>query len=155
MVKQRRHKPARENRSADPHGSDCCDMFKALSVETRVRIIEILKKRGPLGPKKIAELIGVTPAAVSQHLRMLKHVGLVRSERHGYWIPYKINESAMEDCRSRMNQVCSCGHGPSHVVIMKRSAKQSVESLEHYKKKLEDELEKVNRRLEQIESEGD
>jgi DNA-binding transcriptional ArsR family regulator len=125
-------------------------MFKALSVETRVRIIEILKTRGPMGAKKIAEMIGITPAAVSQHLRMLKHVGLVRSQRHGYWIPYKINEKAMEDCRSRMNQVCTCGPGPSHMVIMKRHGLRSVESLEHYRMKLEQELEKVNRRLEEL-----
>jgi predicted transcriptional regulator len=64
--------------------SECCDIFKALSVETRIRIIEILKTKGPLGAKKIAGLIGVTPAAVSQHLRMLKHVGLVRREAIGY-----------------------------------------------------------------------
>ena len=111
-----------------------------------------LKTKGPMGAKKIAEMIGITPAAVSQHLRMLKHVGLVRSQRRGYWIPYKINEKAMEDCRSRMNQVCTFGPGPSHVVIMKRHGLRSVESLERYKKKLEQELEKVNRRIQELES---
>jgi len=126
-------------------------MFKALSVETRVRIIEILKNKGPLGAKKIAEMIGVTPAAISQHLRTLRHVGLVRSQRRGYWIPYKIDEKAMEDCRSKMNQVCSCGHGPTHVVMMKRSGRRSVESLERYKKQLEAELKKVNLRLKELE----
>jgi DNA-binding transcriptional ArsR family regulator len=125
-------------------------MFKALSVETRVRIIEILKNKGPMGAKKIAEMIGITPAAVSQHLRMLKHVGLVRSQRRGYWIPYKIDEKAMEDCRSRMNQVCTFGRGPSHMVIMKRHGLRSVESLERYKKQLKRELEKVNRRLKDL-----
>ena len=77
----------------------CCDLFKALSVETRLRIIELLKSKGPLGAKKIAELIGVTPSAVSQHLRTLRHVGLVRSERKGYWIPYELDEQALESCR--------------------------------------------------------
>ena len=41
------------------------EMFKALAVETRVKIIELLKSEGPLGAKKISELLGVTPAAVS------------------------------------------------------------------------------------------
>jgi DNA-binding transcriptional ArsR family regulator len=127
-------------------------MFKALSVETRVKIIEILKNRGPMGAKKIAQIIGITPAAISQHLRMLKHVGLVRSQRNGYWIPYKIDERAMEDCRSRMNQVCSFGHGPSHMLIMRRHGLRSAESLERYKKQLEQELEKVNHRLEELEA---
>ena len=161
MVNQSEHIRGRRNARPDDRGeaghnardgADCCDMFKALSVETRVRIIEILKSKGPMGAKKIAEMIGITPAAVSQHLRMLKHVGLVRSQRHGYWIPYKIDEKAMEDCRSRMNQVCTFGHGPAQVMIMKRHGPRSIESLERYKKKLEQELEKVDRRLKDLRS---
>ena len=62
------------------------EMFKALAVETRVKIIELLKSEGPLGAKKIAERVGITPAAVSQHLKILRQVGFVRSERNGYWI---------------------------------------------------------------------
>ena len=63
------------------------EMFKVLAVETRVKIIDLLKTEGPLGAKKISELLGITPAAVSQHLRILRQVGLVRSERNGNWIP--------------------------------------------------------------------
>ena len=58
------------------------EMLKALAVETRVKIIELLKSEGPLGAKKIAELFGITPAAVSQHLKILKQAGFVRSERN-------------------------------------------------------------------------
>ena len=47
------------------------EMFKVLAVETRVKIIDLLKTEGPLGAKKISELLGITPAAVSQHLRIL------------------------------------------------------------------------------------
>ena len=64
--------------------------WAALAVETRVKIIDLLKSEGPLGAKKISELIGVTPAAVSQHLKILKQAGFVHSERNGYWIPYAI-----------------------------------------------------------------
>jgi DNA-binding transcriptional ArsR family regulator len=75
------------------------EIFKVLSVETRVKIIELLKGQGPLGAKDIAATIGITTAAVSQHLKILKQAGLVRSERKGYWIPYSIDEKAMENCR--------------------------------------------------------
>ena len=64
------------------------EIFKVVSVETRVKITELLKGQGPLGAKGIAATIGITTAAVSQHLKILKHAGLVRSERNGYWIPY-------------------------------------------------------------------
>ena len=73
------------------------EMFKVLGVETRVKIIDLLKSQGPLGAKKIAEMVGVTTAAASQHLKILKQAGFVRSERNGYWIPYSIDEKALEN----------------------------------------------------------
>ena len=59
------------------------EMFKVLSVDTRVRIIELLKFKCPLGANNIAELIGVTSAAVSQHLKILRgrRVSLEARER--------------------------------------------------------------------------
>ena len=85
------------------------EIFKVLAVETRIKIIDLLKSRGPLGAKNIARLIGVTPAAISQHLKILRQAGLVRSERNGYWIPYSIDEDALEGCRKVLNKVCTCG----------------------------------------------
>jgi len=80
---------------------------KALAVETRVKIIDLLKSEGPLGAKKISELLGVTPAAVSQHLKILKQAGFVRSERNGYWIPYSIDEGALNNCREVLTEICT------------------------------------------------
>jgi DNA-binding transcriptional ArsR family regulator len=131
-------------------GSECCDIFKALSVETRVKIIELLKAKGPLGPKKIAELLRVTPAAVSQHLKTLRHVGLVRSERRGYWIPYEVDAGALEDCRAKITQVCSCGCHEHNVIVVASGRKKDLKSLEDYKRKLEGELRRVNKLIEQI-----
>ena len=45
------------------------EIFKVLSVETRVKIIELLKTQGPLGAKGIAATIGITTAAVSNTLK--------------------------------------------------------------------------------------
>ena len=42
------------------------EIFKVLSVETRVKIIELLKTKGPLGAKDISETLGLTAPAVSQ-----------------------------------------------------------------------------------------
>jgi DNA-binding transcriptional ArsR family regulator len=134
--------------------SDCCDIFKALSVETRVKIIEILKAKGPLGAKKIAQMIGVTPAAVSQHLKMLKHVGLVRSERRGYWIPYELDTEALEDCGTRISRVCSCECEVPPRVAATRLRDLGPQGLEAYKKKLEAELRRVTRRIEELGGKG-
>ncbi len=85
------------------------ELFKALSVETRIRIIEILKEKGPQGVKELAATLNITPSAVSQHLKVLRYAGLVHCERKGYWLPYEIDEVAMEHCRDALTNVCSCG----------------------------------------------
>jgi DNA-binding transcriptional ArsR family regulator len=128
------------------------EIFKVLSVETRVKIIELLKGQGPLGAKDIAATIGITTAAVSQHLKILKQAGLVRSERKGYWIPYSIDEKAMENCRQILNEVCTCGcqgSGKYREVELERS---DLESLKKYEKELKNELNTVRQRVRELKS---
>jgi len=126
------------------------EMFKVLAVETRVKIIDLLKSRGPLGVKNIAELVGITPAAVSQHLKILRQSGLVRSERKGYWIPYSIDEEALENCRQILNEVCTCGCRGTGKFKEKELNKTSLESLMKYKKELQNELKTVRERIKEI-----
>lgn len=126
------------------------DMFKALAVETRVKIIELLKSEGPLGAKKISEMIGVTPAAVSQHLKILKHAGFVRSERNGYWIPYSIDEETMHDCRDLLTEICSCGCKGTGQFRVKKISESNLTSLKRYKKDLETELQTVRVRIKEL-----
>jgi DNA-binding transcriptional ArsR family regulator len=80
-----------------------------VEVESRIRIIELLKQKGPLGAKQMSERLGITPSAVSQHLRILKHAGLVRDERKGYWIPYEIDPVALEKIGELLSSICTCG----------------------------------------------
>ena len=87
---------------------EAAELFKLLSVDKRIEIIERLKC-GPMTVNGLAEKRGVTPSAVSQHLRVLKAAGLVANERKGYFIHYSLNEGALEVCRRRLNRICSCG----------------------------------------------
>ena len=132
---------------------DPAEIFKVLSVETRVKIIELLKANGALGVKDISEKLGITPPAVSQHLKILKQAGLVRSERQGYWIPYSINEEAMEGCREILNEVCSCGCKGTGKFKEKELSKASLEALKKYEIELQKELSKVRGRVNEIEAE--
>jgi ArsR family transcriptional regulator len=128
------------------------EMFKALAVETRVKIIDLLKSEGPLGAKKISELIGVTPAAVSQHLKILKQAGFVRSERNGYWIPYSIDEETLNNCREVLSEICSCGCQETGKFREKELSGSSLESLKKYKQEIETELKTVRVRIKELES---
>ncbi len=84
------------------------DLFKILSVDKRIEIIEHLKN-GNMNVNALAESLGITSSALSQHLRVLRSAGLVTDERKGYWIHYSLNREALEECRQRLNRVCTCG----------------------------------------------
>ena len=128
------------------------EMFKALAVETRVKIIDLLKSKGPLGAKKISEVLGVTPAAVSQHLKILKQAGFVRSERNGYWIPYSIDEQTLNDCRDVLTEICTCGCRGTGKFRDKERSVSNLESLKKYKREIETELKTVRVRIKELES---
>jgi len=74
-------------------------MFKALADPTRLRIVEILchqHEPEALCVNALAELLDITQSAVSQHLRILKNVGLVRGERQGYHVHYTVDFDAIK-----------------------------------------------------------
>jgi len=129
------------------------EIFKVLSVETRVKIIDLLKSQGPLGAKEIGATIGITTAAVSQHLKILKQAGLVRSERKGYWIPYTIDEKAMEKCRQTLSEVCTCGCQETGKFKEQEEERSNLESLKKYEEELINELRTVRQRVKELETE--
>ena len=87
---------------------DAAELFKILSVDRRIEIIEHLKN-GPMNVNSLAEILKVSSSAISQHLRVLKSAGLVSDERKGYFIHYSLNRNALERTRQRLNRICTCG----------------------------------------------
>ena len=76
-------------------------IFAAFSDPTRLKLVKILtgqKIPGSLCVNALASLVGVSQSAVSQHMRILKNIGLVSGERQGYRIHYSINHDALERC---------------------------------------------------------
>lgn len=65
------------------------NVFKALSDETRLRIINILLKEN-LCVCEIMDILGMTQSRISRHLGILKQVELIEEERKGKWVIYKI-----------------------------------------------------------------
>jgi ArsR family transcriptional regulator, arsenate/arsenite/antimonite-responsive transcriptional repressor len=126
------------------------EMFKVLAVETRVKMLELLKTQGPLGAKEIARLLGISPAAASQHLKILKQAGLVRSERQGYWIPYAVNPETLEKYRRLLSEVCTCGCRGSGQWKEHERRHTPVETLEQYEQDLQNELETVRQRIKEL-----
>jgi len=71
------------------------EVFKALGDPTRVRIAEMLARRGEMCVCRIMEELDMTQPAVSHHLATLKHAGLVSCRRQGQWIHYSLRRSTV------------------------------------------------------------
>ena len=82
-------------------------LFGALADPTRLKLVRLLcRQQEPdaLCVNALAGLLGVTQSAVSQHLRVLKAIGLVKGERRGYHVHYSINRDAVGRCRELIMQ---------------------------------------------------
>ncbi len=76
-------------------------VFAALSDPTRLGLMKILcrcERGNALCVSALAMNLNVTQPAISQHLRVLKTVGLVKSERRGYHIHYWVNPEILKKC---------------------------------------------------------
>ena len=74
-------------------------IFKALSAEARVRILQLLRDRS-LCVGALAAQLDVTQGAVSQHLRVLRDVNLVTAEKRGYYVHYQLNRETLAKWRN-------------------------------------------------------
>lgn len=68
--------------------------FKALSDETRLRILSLMKE-GEICVCDIAESLGMSQPNISFHLSMLKEAGLIKDRKNGRWIHYSLDDSDM------------------------------------------------------------
>ena len=76
------------------------DLFKIFGDTTRLDILFALE-RGPMCGSHLAEHLGLTKAAISYQLKMLRQHDLVRSRREGKSIIYRLSDDhvrAIIDC---------------------------------------------------------
>ena len=78
-------------------------IFAALGDLTRLRLVKLLCCQcapNALCVNALAANLDITQSAVSQHLRVLRAIGLVKGERRGYHVHYFINQDALERYRN-------------------------------------------------------
>ncbi|MEW6584714.1 MAG: metalloregulator ArsR/SmtB family transcription factor [Nitrospirota bacterium] len=73
---------------------DLLNVFKALSEETRLRILKLLE-HGELCVCDIVAALDMIQPKVSFHLAVLKDAGLIRDRKQGKWVHYKLDDSDM------------------------------------------------------------
>jgi ArsR family transcriptional regulator len=79
-------------------------VLKALSDETRFRLLDLLLSQDLCG-RALAGRLGVSEAAVSQHLKILKEAGLVEGEKRGYWIHYSVEREALQEIIAELGRM--------------------------------------------------
>jgi DNA-binding transcriptional ArsR family regulator len=64
--------------------------LKLLSVEARIRIVQVLKRRA-MCVTELTSQLGITQAATSQHLRALKDARIVKFQKRGFHVYYHLD----------------------------------------------------------------
>ena len=75
-------------------GIEATQVFKALSNEHRIRILEALRE-GELCACELQIVLDAPQSTVASHLRELKDAGLVNTRRQGKWTYYRIGDTAV------------------------------------------------------------
>jgi ArsR family transcriptional regulator len=70
------------------------NILKALSDETRLRILKLLEQ-GELCVCDIVAALDMIQPKVSFHLGVLKEAGLIRDRKQGKWVHYSMDDSDM------------------------------------------------------------
>lgn len=89
--------------------SELASQFHALSDETRVRIVDLLRT-GEHCVCELTEALDLSQSLLSFHLRVLKDAGLVRDRREGRWAYYALSVEVIETVGSFIREL---GKAPS------------------------------------------
>ncbi len=73
--------------------------------ETRLGILFLLAEEGELCPCDLADILGMSIPAVSQHLRKMRDGNIVHTRREAQTIYYSIKEDQMELLRPLFNHI--------------------------------------------------
>lgn len=88
-------------------------VFKALSDETRLKIIEMLSC-GEMCACDILEFFQITQPTLSYHMKILTESSLIDSRRQGAWMRYSINAEKISvvaeylNCITTEHELCIC-----------------------------------------------
>lgn len=70
------------------------NVFKALSDETRLKILKIFEK-GEICVCDLVSVLDMSQPKISFHLNVLKEAGLVKDRKQGKWVHYSIDGQDM------------------------------------------------------------
>lgn len=73
-------------------------VFKALSDESRQKILLALEEQGEMHVAELVNKFGISQPTMSHHLGVLRNAGLVNDRRDGQFVFYSVNRRWLADC---------------------------------------------------------
>jgi ArsR family transcriptional regulator len=86
--------------------SESAPLFKALSDEARLRILDMLSC-GELCACELLERFAFTQPTLSYHMRILTKAGLVRARKDGSWTRYTLEAERFASLRAFLDHAAS------------------------------------------------
>lgn len=72
-------------------------LYRALGDETRLRIIGLLAKLGPMPVNQLSARVGLSQPLISWHLRILRLAGLIDTRRQGREVICQLRTAAFDE----------------------------------------------------------
>ena len=85
--------------------AELSELMGVLGVESRLRIITLLRDHESLCVNALACHLDISQSAVSQHLRILHLKGFVTSHRDGYYTHYSLNKEKLDGSIELLTQL--------------------------------------------------
>ncbi len=93
---------------------DTVNKLKALSDQHRMEILIALIKH-PYCVRALSERLGISEAAVSKHLKILREAGFLTSHRRGNYVHYSVHKDSLVSVASEILEVTRIEREPCDV----------------------------------------
>jgi ArsR family transcriptional regulator, arsenate/arsenite/antimonite-responsive transcriptional repressor len=80
-------------------------IIKALSDESRVRIVNLLKAKSGVCVCEITKIINLSQPTISSHLKKLEEAGIIIFRKDGLWVNYYLNDEMDSESRELINLI--------------------------------------------------
>ncbi len=77
--------------------NEVLSVTKALSDGNRLRTVIALREMTELCVCQVTEMLGLAPATISRHIRVLQNAGLVENRKNGRWVFYRLSKVAKRE----------------------------------------------------------
>lgn len=81
-------------------------VLKALAEETRLKIVKMLLRHNYC-VRALSRKLGISEAAISQHLKVLREAGLLIGEKKGYFMHYDVDRKVLHQLASEIEELAA------------------------------------------------